>query len=87
MSATEPADGDVIITTIDERHHVSIFPHPSRLTFGDIARAHQIARMWAKAQRAKSVHVAIWRWEGQRLFKLPPDEDRKDEDRKEGGAA
>ena len=53
--ADHPVDGDVIITTEDARHLLSIFPHPDRLTMNEYHRAFQIANKWAQANKA-----AVW---------------------------
>ena len=51
-----PADGDVLITTRDGAHFLSIVPHPDRMSFKELDRAIAIAKLWAAAQ-----NVEIWR--------------------------
>jgi hypothetical protein len=51
-----PANGDVLITTENGRHLLSVVPHPHRLSLSDYTVALQIAKRWAQTNKA-----AIWR--------------------------
>jgi len=53
--ADSPSDGDVLITTEDGRHFLSVVPHPHRLSLSDHTHALQIARRLTEANK-----VAIW---------------------------
>ena len=53
--ADSPAAGDVLITTDNGRHFLSIVPYPHRLSLAEYALAFQIAQKWAQAN-----NVGIW---------------------------
>jgi hypothetical protein len=60
-----PAQGDVLITSENGRHLLSVVPHPHRLALGDLATAMQIAKQWAHANNAR-----VWRSTGGELSKV-----------------
>ena len=55
-TADVPSNGDVLITTEEGRHYLSVVPHPHRLSLSEYTAAVQIARRWADANKA-----AVWR--------------------------
>ena len=62
----EPSHGDVLITTENSVHFLSVVPHPHRLSFKELPRAIAIAVRWAKANDA-----AVWRKADGQTFRLP----------------
>jgi len=68
----KPTMGDVVITTKDDRHFLSLFPDRARLSFRGIERAYHFATLWATAQR-----VQIWRSDGNRVFRIDADESQE----------
>jgi hypothetical protein len=61
-----PADGDVLITSENGVHFLSVVPHPHRLSFKDLSRAVTIAVQWANANTAE-----VWRKADGQTFRLP----------------
>ena len=51
-----PSLGDVVITTELGIHFLSVVPHPHRLSFRNLSKASEIARQWAKANKARVWH-------------------------------
>jgi hypothetical protein len=64
-----PTDGDVLITTNDGNHLVSVVPHPHRLSFGSLNHAVQLARKWAHTNG-----VAVWHATDGELVKVRLDD-------------
>jgi hypothetical protein len=56
LQADKPSAGDVLITTENGRHFLSVIPHPHRLSLSEYTLALQIAKRWADAN-----NVAVWR--------------------------
>jgi hypothetical protein len=63
-----PANGDVLITSENGVHLLSVVPHPHRLSFKDLSRAVTIAVQWANANDAQ-----VWRKADGRTSRLPAD--------------
>ena len=63
-----PAHGDVLITSENGRHLLSVVPHPHRLALSDFSTAMQIARQWAHAN-----NVNVWRSADGELAKMTLD--------------
>ena len=63
-----PAHGDVLITSENGRHLLSVVPHPHRLALSDLSTAMQIARQWAHAN-----NVTVWRSADGELSKVTLD--------------
>jgi hypothetical protein len=61
-----PAEGDVLITSENGVHFLSVVPHPHRLSFKDLSRAVTIAVQWANANTAE-----VWRKADGQTFRLP----------------
>jgi hypothetical protein len=64
----KPAQGDVLITSENGRHLLSVVPHPHRLALSDFPTAMQIARQWAHAN-----NVNVWRSADGELAKVALD--------------
>ena len=47
-----PSNGDVLITTKDGDHFLSIVPYPHRLSFSKLPQALEVAAKWARANNA-----------------------------------
>jgi len=63
-----PSNGDVLITTENGRHLLSVVPYPQRLSLSEYEAALQIAKRWAEANR-----VSVWRRYDGVQTRLPPD--------------
>jgi hypothetical protein len=66
--ASDPSDGDVLITTETGRHLLSVVPHPHRLTLSEYSHALQIAMKWAEAHG-----VNVWHRTDGEVTRLPRD--------------
>ena len=56
-SADQPLDGDVVITSIGDRHYLSVIPHAHRLSFSKYEDALEIAMNWAEKMRVRAWRV------------------------------
>jgi hypothetical protein len=65
-AAVGPLPGDVLITTTDRGHSLSIVPHPHRVSFAQLPAAIDIALRWAKANNA-----TVWRTANSKTFRWP----------------
>jgi hypothetical protein len=72
-----PSNGDVLITTKDGDHFLSIIPHPHRLSFSRLPQALEVAAKWAKANKAN-----VWRDANGEVVRLRPDTPDRADDHK-----
>lgn len=61
----EPKDGDVVITTADGHHYISVLPGERRMSFRHLEHAITMALNWAQANNSE-----VWRQTEGRTFKL-----------------
>jgi len=61
-----PLNGDVLITTKNGDHYLSIIPYPHRMSFSQLPKAIEIAMRWAKANNAN-----VWRDADGEIVRLP----------------
>ena len=52
----QPAPGDVLITTDNGVHLISVVPYADRVSFTQLSHAVDVAERWAEVNRAK-----VWR--------------------------
>jgi hypothetical protein len=65
--ADHPADGDVLITSDNRAHLISVVPHPHRISFASLQAAVQLAKRWAHDNRS-----AVWHSVDGTLTRIEP---------------
>ncbi len=63
--AAEPSHGDILITTVEGVHFLSVVPHEHRLSFRHLPHAINVALNWAQANGTE-----VWRKTDERTFRL-----------------